>query len=65
MKHDAVDDDEDDDKDDGNDNHMKIKELDGAFCENVLQILDIILPMPRFRASADQLWRQGTMESDP
>ena len=44
---------------------MKIKELDGAFCENVLPILDMILLKPRFRASADQLWLVGTMKSAP
>ena len=44
MKHDAINDDENDDASDGNDNHMKIQELDGAFCENISEILDMTLP---------------------
>ena len=54
MKHGAVDDDEYDDADDGNDNHMNIEKSDDAVCENVLQILVMTLPKPRFRDSADQ-----------
>ena len=54
-----------DDANDGNDNHMKIKESDGAFCEIVLQIRGRTLPKPRFRASAYQFRLVGTMESDP
>ena len=65
MKHDAINDDENDDASDGNDNRMKIQELDGAFRENVLRILDMNIPKPRFRDSADQFGRVGTMESDP
>ena len=65
MKHDAINDDENDDKDDGNDNHMKILELDGAFCEHVLQILDMTLAKPKFRNSADQFGLVGKMQSDP
>ena len=65
MKHDAIDDDENDDAGDGNDNHMKIIDFEGAFCENVLQILDRVLPKRNFRTSADEFRLVGTMESDP
>ena len=44
---------------------MKKQGFDGAFCENVLQILDMTLPEPRFRDSADQFRLAGTMESAP
>ena len=53
MKHAAKDCDEQD------------KGFDGAFCEDALQILDMTLPEPRFRGSADQFGRVGTMESGP
>ena len=53
MKHDAINDDENDDASDGNDNHMRTQELDGAFCENVVKILDMTPLKPRFRDSAD------------
>ena len=59
MKHDAINDDETDDARDGNDNHMKIQELDGAFCENVPEIRGMTLPKPRFRNSADQVGLVG------
>ena len=65
MKHGAINDDETDDATGRNDNHMRILELDGAFCANVLQILDMTLPKPGFRNSADQFGRVGTMESAP
>ena len=65
MKHDAMDDEEKDNSNEGNANCMKIQEFDGAFCENVLQILDRTLPKPQFRNSADQFRLVGTMESDP
>ena len=60
-----MDDDEHDDASDGNDNHIKIQELDGAFCVNILEILDMILPKPRFRDSAGQFGLVGSMESAP
>ena len=65
MKHDANDDDEKDTSDYGNANLMKNQEFDDAFCENVLQILDMTLPKPWFRDSADQFGLVGTMESVP
>ena len=65
MKHDAKDDDEKDTSIDDNANGMKNQWFDGAFCEKVLQILDMTLPEPRFRDSADQLGLVGTMESAP
>ena len=64
MKHDAMDDDEQDNSNDGNANFMKNHEFDGAFCENVLLILDRTLPKPMFRDSADQFRLARTMESD-
>ena len=54
-----------DDSNDGNANCMKNHEFDGAFCDNVLQILDRTLPKPRFRDSADQFGLVGTIESAP
>ena len=65
MKHDAINDNENDDASDANDNHMKNQELDGAFCENVLESLDKIIPKLRFRDSADQFGLVDIMESDP
>ena len=65
MKHAAKDDDEQDTSNDNNANDMKNQGFDNACCENVLQILDMTLPEPRFRSSADQFGRVGTMESDP
>ena len=65
MKHAAKDDDEQDTSKDDNANDMKNQWFDGAFCENVLQILDMTLPEPRFRDSADQFGLAGTMESNP
>ena len=41
MKHAAKDDDEQDTSKDDNANDMKNQWFDGAFCENVLQILDM------------------------
>ena len=60
-----MDDDEKDSSNDGNANCMKNHEFDGAFCENVLQILDRTLPKPRFRNSAHPFRLAGTMGSDP
>ena len=65
MKHAAKDDDERDTSNDNNANDMKNQGFDSAFCENVLQILDMTLPEPRFRDSADQFRLVGTMESGP
>ena len=65
MKHDAMDDDEKDNSNDGNANCMKNHEFDGAVCENVLQILYMTLPKPRFRVSADQFGLVGKMENAP
>ena len=36
-----------------------------AICENVLQILDIGAPKPRFSKGPDQLLLAGTRENDP
>ena len=65
MKHAAKDDDEQDTSNDDNANDMKNQLFDGALCENVLQILDMTLPAPRFRSSAIQIGLVGTMESAP
>ena len=65
MNHAANDDDEQDTAINDNANGMKNQWFDGAFCENVLQILDMTLPEPRFRDSADQFGLVGTMESAP
>ena len=65
MKHAAKDDDEQDTSKDAPANDMKIQWFDSAFCENVPQILDMTLPEPRFRSSADQFGLVGTMESAP
>ena len=65
MKHAAKDDDEQDTSNDDNANDMKNQLFDGALCENVLQILDMTLPAPRFRSSAIQFGLVGTMESAP
>ena len=53
MKHDAIDDDERDDADDSIDGYMRITVFDDACCDNVLKTLDVMLPKPRLRASAD------------
>ena len=45
--------------------NMKIRASKTPFCENVLQILDMTLPKPKFRSSADQFGLVGTMESAP
>ena len=65
MKHAANDDDEQDTSEDDNANGMKNQWFDNACCENVLQVLDMTLPEPRFRSSADQFGLVGTMESAP
>ena len=65
MKHAAKDDDEQDTSKDAHANDMKIQWFDRAFCENVLQILDMTLPKLGFRIRADQFRLVGTMESDP
>ena len=65
MKHAAKDDDEQDTSNDDNANDMKNQWFDGAFCENVLQILGMTLPEPRFRSSAVQFGLVGTMGSAP
>ena len=44
---------------------MEIMMLDGPICENVLPILDMTIPKPRFGRSPDQLLLQDTMESCP
>ena len=44
---------------------MEIKMLDGPHCGNVLQILDMAIPKPKFPRSPDQLLLQDTIESDP
>ena len=44
---------------------MEIMMLEAPICENVLQILDMTIPKPKFRSSQEQLLLQGTMESDP
>mgnify|MGYP001360244060 CR=1 FL=1 len=63
MKHAAKDDDEQDTSNDKNAKDMKNQGFNNPFCENVLQILDMTLPEPRFRDSADQFRLAGTMES--
>ena len=65
MKHAAKDDDEQDTSNDNESNDMKNQWFDSAFCENVLQILDMTHPELRFRSSADQFGLVGTMESAP
>ena len=65
MKHAAKDEDEQDNSNDDNANGMKNQWFDNAFCENALQMLDMTLPEPRFRSSADQFGLVGTMESAP
>ena len=65
MKHAAKDDHEQATSNDHNANDMKNQGFDSAFCENVLQILDMTLPEPRFRSSAIQFRLVGTMESAP
>ena len=65
MKHAAKDDDEQTISNDDNTNGMKNHSFEGAFCENVLQILGMTLPEPRFRSSADQFGLVGTMGSAP
>ena len=65
IQHDAINDNENDDRENGNDNHMKILELDGTFCKNFLQTLDMALPKTRFRNNADQFGLVGNMESNP
>ena len=65
MKHAAKDDDEQDTSNDKNANDMKNQGFNSPFCENVLQILDMTLPEPRFRSSADQFGLVRTMESAP
>ena len=44
---------------------MEIRMLDGPICHNVLQILDMTFPKPRFWWGPDQLLLQDTMESCP
>ena len=65
MEHDAQDDDEKDISNDDSANGMKKQLFDGACCDNVGQILDMTLPGPRFRDSADQFGLVGTMENAP
>ena len=65
MKHDAQDDDEKDTSNDDNANGMKKQWFDGAFCQNVLRFLDMTLPGPRFRDSADQFGLVRSMENAP
>ena len=65
MQHAAKDDDEQITSNDKNANDMKNQGFNSPFCENVLQILDMTLPEPRFRSSAIQFELVGTMESAP
>ena len=65
MKHDAMDDDEKNNSNDNNANCVKNHEFDDAMCENVLQILYMTLPKPRFRDTAVQFGLVGTMENAP
>ena len=44
---------------------MVMMMLEGPICENVLQILDMTAPKPRFLRGPDQLLLQDTIESDP
>ena len=44
---------------------MEVRMLDGAICQNVLQILDMTTPKPRFCTGPDQLLLQDTMDNDP
>ena len=44
---------------------MEIKMLHDPIGGNVVQILDMTIPKPRFRNGPDQLLLQDTMESDP
>ena len=43
-----IDGDGEDDADDGDDDEHGNQELDALICENDLQILDIIIPKPKF-----------------
>ena len=65
MQHAAKDDDEQDTSNDKNANAMKNQGFTSPFCENVLQILGMTLPEPRFPSSAIQFRLVGTMESAP
>ena len=65
MKHAAKDDHEQATSNDHNANDMKNQGFNSPFGENVLQILDMTLPEPRFRSSAIQFRLVGTMESAP
>ena len=44
---------------------MEIRMLDGPICENVLQVLDMTIPKPKFGRSPDQLLMQDTIQTDP
>ena len=59
MKHAAKYDDEKYTSQDDNASGMKNQWFDGAFCENVLQILDMTLPEPRFRQQCGSIWAGG------
>ena len=65
MQHAAKDDDKHITSNDENANDMKNQGFNSPFCENVLRILDMTLPEPRFRSSAIQFELVGTMESAP
>ena len=65
MKHAAKDDHEQATSNGHNANDMKDQGFHSPFCENVLQILEMTLPEPRFRSSAIQFRLVGTMESAP
>ena len=65
MRHAGKDDDKTDASKDDNANGMKNQWFDCAFCKNVLQVLDMTLPEPRCRHSADQFGLVGAMESGP
>ena len=66
MKHAAKDGGEQKTSNDDNANGMRNQWFDGAFCENVSQPLACCENVrQRFRSSADQIGRVGTMESAP
>ena len=44
---------------------MEIMMLEAAVCENVVQVLDMTTPNPKFWNSQEQLLLSGTMENGP
>ena len=65
MQHAATDDDKQDTSNVKNANDMKNQGFNSPFCKNVLQILDMTLPEPRFPSSPIQFQLVSTMESAP